>query len=50
MWYNDCKAGIIPAHSEWLVDNEAAQKEMCETALAASARLSREYLHADGLE
>ena len=30
---------------QWLVDNGQAQKEMCETALAASAHLYRDYLH-----
>lgn len=30
---------------QWLVDNEPAQKEMCETALLAAAHLHREYLH-----
>ena len=45
-----CSVHCNRVTDQWLVDNEAAQKEMCETALAASARLSREYLHADGLE
>lgn len=30
---------------QWLVDNEQAQREMCETALLAASHLSREYLH-----
>lgn len=33
---------------QWLVDNEQAQREMCETALLAAYRLDREYLHAAG--
>lgn len=33
---------------QWLVDNEQAQREMCETALLAAYRLDQEYLHAAG--
>ena len=30
---------------QWLVDNETAQREMCETALLAASYLDRDYLH-----
>lgn len=30
---------------QWLVDNEQAQRDMCETALLAASHLHRQYLH-----
>lgn len=40
-----CSVHCNRVTDQWLVDNEPAQKEMCETALRAAALLHREYLH-----